>query len=104
MDALRDQVSPDTDNSSSRVDPFRLKEESENEGLALLAIEAENTPEEAETSGSETMIVDTWRGEGDSDGDRLGKQNDFIIILKTILLLQNAQNIKGGNFHKITID
>ena len=92
-------MSPVTDNSSSRVDPFRLKEESENEGLALLAIEAENTPEEAETSGSETMIVDTWRGEGDSDGDRLGKQNNFIIILsyyyKMLKILKVATFIRS---------
>ena len=92
-------MSPVTDNSSSRVDPFRLKEESENEGLALLAIEAENTPEEAETSGSETMIVDTWLGEGDSDGDRLGKQNNFIIILsyyyKMLKILKVATFIRS---------
>ena len=92
-------MSPVTDNSSNRVDPFRLKEESENEGLALLAIEAENTPEEAETSGSETMIVDTWLGEGDSDGDRLGKQNNFIIILsyyyKMLKILKVATFIRS---------
>jgi len=61
----KQRVSPDTGTSSSAVDPFNLREEKENEGLGLLAIEHGSSQEDT----GDCMISDTWRGEGDSDGD-----------------------------------
>jgi len=64
----KQRVSPEpgsSSSSSSAIDPFSLREEKENEGLGLLAIEHATSKEETE----EVMMADSWRGEGDSDGD-----------------------------------